>query len=91
MLSGNMLACVSKRGLLVRVGEDGQAAALARPHARTMEMRGRLMKGYVFVSEEGTASEDDLRSWLALAREYVATLPAKERRDTGEKKRRGRT
>ena len=38
MVDGNMVAGTSKRGLLVRVGKEGHAAALQRPHARTMEM-----------------------------------------------------
>ncbi len=36
MMSGNMLACVSKRGLLVRTGKEAQPSALARPYTRTM-------------------------------------------------------
>ena len=51
MLSGNMLVGTSKRGLLVRVGKDAHAAAVARPHATPMEMGGRAMEGYVFVDE----------------------------------------
>jgi hypothetical protein len=47
MLNGNMIGGVSKRGLLVRVGKEGHASALARPDARLMEMAGRLMEGYV--------------------------------------------
>jgi hypothetical protein len=78
MLSGNMLACASKRGLLVRVGKEAHAAALGRPHARPMEMGGREMAGYVFVAPEGAAADADLRAWLDLAFAHVRTLPAKE-------------
>jgi hypothetical protein len=42
-----------------------------------MEMRGRPMEGYVYVAPEGTRSAKDLKSWLALARAYVETLPPK--------------
>ena len=45
MLNGNMVAAASRRGLLVRVGKDRQAEALARPGARPMVMRGRTMGG----------------------------------------------
>jgi TfoX/Sxy family transcriptional regulator of competence genes len=41
MLNGNMVAGASKRGLLVRVGKDQHARAVARPGARPMEMSGR--------------------------------------------------
>ena len=79
MVAGNMTACASQRGLLLRVGKDAQPAALARPHSRLMEMRGRVMAGYVFVSAEGVAADTDLRSWLKLAQSYVATLPPKQK------------
>jgi hypothetical protein len=79
MLAGNMLVGASKRGLLVRVGKAAHEQAVARPHARTMEMRGRQMQGYVFVDPAGIASDADLCAWLDLALAYVETLPAKDR------------
>jgi TfoX/Sxy family transcriptional regulator of competence genes len=77
MVSGNMLVGTSNRGLLVRVGKEGHAAALKRPHSRPMQMGGREMQGYVFVAPEGTASEARLRTWIDLALAYVKTLPVK--------------
>ena len=77
LVDGNMLVCASKRGLLVRVGKEGHAAALARPHAAAMQMGGREMHGYVFVAPEGTATEAKLRKWLDLALAHVGTLPPK--------------
>jgi TfoX/Sxy family transcriptional regulator of competence genes len=87
MVDGNMVAGTSKRGLLVRVGKEGHAAALRQPHTRAMEMGGRTMEGYVFVEREGTASDEDLRSWLKLARSYVATLPPKTKGASSKKTR----
>jgi TfoX/Sxy family transcriptional regulator of competence genes len=77
LISGNMLVGASKRGLLVRVGKAAHTEAAGRPHARPMEMRGRVMEGYVHVAPAGTASVADLRSWLDLALAFVDTLPAK--------------
>jgi TfoX/Sxy family transcriptional regulator of competence genes len=45
MLNGNMVAGTSKRGLLVRVGEEQQSDALSRPGAKPMEMTARPMEG----------------------------------------------
>ncbi|TIV07049.1 MAG: TfoX/Sxy family protein, partial [Mesorhizobium sp.] len=73
MIDGNLLIGTSKRGLLVRVGKDAHAAAAARPHARPMEMGGRLMEGYLHVGPEGTASESELAFWLDLALAFVQT------------------
>jgi hypothetical protein len=70
MLNGNMVAGTSRRGLLVRVGKDRHAQALARPGAKPMEMSGRPMEGYVFIDPPppdeqgcGIGSNSQLRSW----------------------------
>jgi hypothetical protein len=85
MLNGNMLVGASPRGLLVRVGKEGSDAALARPHARLMEQRGRTMPGYVVVANEGVARDKDLTAWLDLAVGHVKTLPAKEKKAPAKK------
>ena len=87
MLNGNMLIGTSKRGLLVRVGKEGHAAAAAGPHPRPMEMGGRSMEGYVHVAPEGTASEADLAGWLDRALAFVETLPPKVKSAKVAKKR----
>lgn len=79
LIDGNMLVGTSKRGLLVRVGKAAHSAAVARPHARPMEMGGRTMEGYVHVAPEGTATDADLGRWLDLALAFVGTLPAKSK------------
>jgi hypothetical protein len=76
MLNGNMLAAASKRGLLVRVGKERQPDALSRPGARPMEMRGRVMEGYVNV-DPGALIGSALQEWLQLASAFVQTLPPK--------------
>ncbi len=76
MLNGNMMAAASKRGLLVRVGKDQQPDALSRPGARPMEMRGRVMEGYVYV-DPMTLTDGAMREWLRLALAFVETLPPK--------------
>jgi TfoX/Sxy family transcriptional regulator of competence genes len=73
MLSGNMVAAVSKRGLLLRVGKDRQPAALAQSGTRPMKMRGRTMEGYVYVDP----TESAIKAWLQNAVAFVETLPPK--------------
>ena len=75
MLNGNMVACTSKRGLLVRTGEAFDAVAAGRNDARRMEMGGREMKGYWFV--EGDVPEADFRFWIDRSLEFNRTLPPK--------------
>jgi len=87
MLNGNLLVGASKRGLLLRVGKQQQSQALAEPGTRQMEMRGRLMDGYVYV--DPPIASNTVRSWVDLARAFVATLPPKRKakRDPAKQKR----
>ena len=81
MLNGNMIGGADRtkegqRRFMFRVGKDNHAEALGRPGAMPMEMGGRRMSGFVFVDAED-CDDGDLRDWIALARSFVAELPAK--------------
>ena len=76
MLNGNMLCGVEVGRFMFRVGKDLEAEALARPGARPMDITGRPMRGFVWVSAEA-ADGEDLEQWLALAERFVGVLPAK--------------
>jgi TfoX/Sxy family transcriptional regulator of competence genes len=76
MLNGNLLAGASKRGLLVRVGKEHQAEALAQPGARPMVMRGRTMEGYIYIDPPALNDEAVLK-WIEIATRFVRTLPPK--------------
>jgi hypothetical protein len=74
MLNGNLVACASTRGVLVRVGEIRHAWALEHG-AKPMIMNGRQMKGFVWVDPALRTAA--LSSWLREACAFVDTLPAK--------------
>ena len=84
MLNGNMVGGTLRNELVVRVGKANNEAALSRPHARQMVM-SRPAPGYVIVASEGTDRDADLRAWVDLALAYVATLPAKPKREPAVK------
>lgn len=78
MFQGNMLVCPTKEGsMMVRVGKQGMADALAIPGASIMEMGGRSMNGFVVVSGDALEDEIVLGQWIDRARAFVRTLPAK--------------
>ena len=77
MLDGNMCCCVTEHGLMDRVGRDGYDDALAKPHARVMDLTGRPMRGWVLVELEGLASDASLAQWVTQGAEFAATLPSK--------------
>lgn len=77
-LNGNMLVGSMNRGdLLVRVGKDREAEALARPGAASMDFTGRRMNGFVVVANEAVAEDHALAQWIALATDFVGPMPEK--------------
>ena len=85
MLNGNMVAAASPRGLLLRVGKDRQAEALAQSGARPMVMRGRTMEGYVYV-DAPALNKQAVQNGLRIAVAYVQTLPSKTKGTTRPRK-----
>jgi TfoX/Sxy family transcriptional regulator of competence genes len=78
MLHGNMLVCPTKEGsLLVRVRKEGYEAALGMTGARPMTMGTREMAGFVEVTGDYLEDDEALEDWIARARAFVSTLPAK--------------
>ena len=71
-LKGNMLCGMGEDKFMFRVGKDRDAAALARPGAKPMDITGRVMKGFVWVDPARA-----LKRWIAMADAYVGKLPAK--------------
>jgi TfoX/Sxy family transcriptional regulator of competence genes len=90
MLDGNMVAAVSSRGLLLRVGKESCAKALRRPGMHPVEMRGRTIAGYVR-ADPAALGKTGLEAWLRAAVAFVRTLPPKPPKAAGtiEPKRKG--
>jgi hypothetical protein len=79
-LNGNMLVGTMKDGgLLARVGEGQEAAALAMPGAARMNFTGREMKGFVIVSED-RLDDAALSRWIAMASTFVGPMPVKAKK-----------
>jgi hypothetical protein len=81
MVRGHMCCAISGRGgLLVRIGPDAPASVAREPHASPMEMRGRIMTGYVRVAPEGYETAAGLKKWVTRAVDFVATLPKRAKK-----------
>ena len=77
MVKGRMCASVSGRGgLLIRVGPDAHHQVLGEPHVQPMEMRERIMTGFVRVAPEGFRTEAGLKKWIKRGLDFVATMPS---------------
>ncbi len=77
MVGGNLAVGVSGDELMVRVGKDAHAEAISRPGARTFDMGARPMKGWIAVSSEGFANEEQLEGWIDQGVSYARSLPPK--------------
>jgi TfoX/Sxy family transcriptional regulator of competence genes len=77
LLNGNMACGVHDQELIVRVGPERSAAALAQPHTRLFDMTGRPMSGWIVVDPPGCQSQADLQAWLSQGIEFARTLPPK--------------
>jgi TfoX/Sxy family transcriptional regulator of competence genes len=77
MIGGNMAVGVIGDDLMVRLEPADAERALAEPHTRPMDFTGRPMKNMVFVDPAGTASDDDLASWVDAGADFASSLPPK--------------
>lgn len=80
MLNGNLAIGTHRDGLIVRVGPEAEAEALAQG-ARIMEMGGRAMRGWVLVDQVG-----ELLPWIEMALAFNRSLPP----DAAKRKRKSR-
>ena len=76
LLKGNMLCGAGKDKFMFRVGREQDAAALARPGAKPMDITGRVMQGFVWV-DPARCDARALKRWIAMAEACVGKLPAK--------------
>ena len=75
LLHGNMCGGVNGTDLVLRLGREGAARALGRPHARPMDFTGKPLSTMVYVAAEGTRTEPMLEEWVSEALQFVASLP----------------
>ncbi|WLB55320.1 TfoX/Sxy family protein [Bradyrhizobium japonicum] len=77
MVNNTMCCTVSGRGgMLIRVGPDAHARMLQKPHTSPMEMRGRIMTGFVRVAPDGYQSDAELKEWVKRGLDFVAANTA---------------
>jgi TfoX/Sxy family transcriptional regulator of competence genes len=79
LLGGHMAVAASGQGgLMVRVEPSETATLLEEPGAAPFEMGGRgAMAGWLRVSADAVADENDLARWVERGLSYAGSLPAK--------------
>jgi TfoX/Sxy family transcriptional regulator of competence genes len=78
LVGGHMAVAASGQGgLMVRVDPAETDSLLQKPHTRPMEMRGRELKGWLRVDDEGVRTNRGLEPWVRRGTAYARTLPPK--------------
>lgn len=70
MVNGKMCVGILQDDLMARINPEVYEMALQKKGCREMNFTGKPMKGFVFVSPEGTDSEKDLNYWINLALDF---------------------
>jgi TfoX/Sxy family transcriptional regulator of competence genes len=76
MLEGNMAVGLMKTGMLVRLGDQVEAA-LSEPHTSRPMMGDRPMKGMVVVAPDGVETDEQLAAWVGRGSDVARSLPPK--------------
>lgn len=81
LVGGNMAVAASGQGgLMVRIDPAEGEELVATTAAYPMEMRGRLMGGWLRVDLDDLADDTALATWVRRGASYAASLPAKPAR-----------
>ena len=82
MVDGKMCVGVVKDEMMCRINPDMNEAVLEMNGCRQMDFTGKLMKGYVFVSEDAIKSKKDFDYFINLSLEFnsIAKAAKKKRR-----------
>lgn len=70
MVNGKMCVGILKDDLMVRLDPAVYETALRRKGCREMDITGKPMRGFVFVSPEGLKTKRDLDYWVGLALDF---------------------
>jgi TfoX/Sxy family transcriptional regulator of competence genes len=88
MLNGHMCCGIEKDRLMVRVMQDRYETLLTKLHARVMDITGKPLKGFLFVSEAGYRTATGLSRWLDEAVDCAKSEPPKKKKTKISKKAR---
>lgn len=82
MVDGKMCISVGDDRLMCRIDPDRLDEALRRKACRTVVMKGREYKGFVYVNQKGIDSKEDFDYWIDIALDYnkVAKATGKKRK-----------
>lgn len=80
MVNGKMCVCVSDDRIMCRIGPDARDEALEKTGCAEMVMKGKVMKDYVFVSEDALKTSKQLQYWVNLCLDFNKNAKASKKK-----------
>lgn len=88
LVNGKMCINVSDENLMCRFDPELQNEVAERPGFLPMIMRGRQLKGYCYVSEDGYKSKSNFEYWLALCLDFNDRAKSSRKRKKASSRKR---
>lgn len=82
MVDGKMCISVGDNRIMCRIDPAIHEDAVKRNDCRTVTMRGREYKGYIYVNEEAIKTEQDFNYWIGLALDFNKKAKAATKKRT---------
>jgi TfoX/Sxy family transcriptional regulator of competence genes len=86
LVNGKMCVNVSGENLMCRFAPELEEEVAEKPGFQPMIMKGRQLKGYCYVSEDGYKSKANFNYWLTLCLDFNATAKASKKKKSVTKK-----
>ena len=80
MVNGKMCVGILQDDLMARIDPEVYETALQKTGCREMNFTGRPMKGFVFISPQGTSNKQDLEYWVDLALDFNSRVKASKKK-----------
>ena len=80
MVNGKLCISAGDDELMCRIDPAIHDKVVERKGCRTMVMRGREYKGYVYINEDGLRTKKDFDYWVRLALDYNKIAKASTKR-----------
>lgn len=80
MVNGKMCISVGHQRLMCRIDPELHEAAIRRRGVRTVRMKGRAYRGFVYVRKDAVASKPDLEYWVKLCLDFNKRAKSSRRR-----------
>jgi TfoX/Sxy family transcriptional regulator of competence genes len=87
MVNGKMCLGVEKERMMVRLDPAVYEDAMQQEGCTPMDFTGKIMKGYVFVSNTALTTKSRLQYWVRLALEYNKVAKAAKKKPAAKSKK----